>query len=134
MLVKLMLRFTTNVTSSPTTSRRNVSASAATASIAGPSAVARARYSSSLHPPGVGGCPPLPAHAGSEPRVTGLHVVGLRGKALHQFITRGGGHLGQVVQRRPRPFRVDVVGCQRRDAAPVVHTSADQREAFVAGH
>src|SRR3984885_6213832 len=52
MLVKLMLRFTTNVTSSPTTSRRNESARAATASSAGPSAVANARYSASVQPPG----------------------------------------------------------------------------------
>ena len=53
MLVKLMLRFTTNVTSSPTASRRSESASAATASSAGPSAVASARYSSSLQPAGI---------------------------------------------------------------------------------
>src|ERR1700733_4918845 len=52
MLVKLMLRFTTNVTSSPTTSRRSESASAATASNAGPSAVANARYSASVQLPG----------------------------------------------------------------------------------
>ena len=47
-----MLRFTTNVTSSPTASRRSESASAATASRAGPSAVASARYSSSVQPAG----------------------------------------------------------------------------------
>src|SRR6516164_8812561 len=52
MLVKLMFRFTTKVTSSPTTSRRNESASAATASNAGPSAVANARYSPSVQPAG----------------------------------------------------------------------------------
>ena len=213
-----MLRLTTNVTSSPTTSRRSESASAATASSAGPSAVANARYSSSLQPAGsrsaersaantsvsmrsgaraassctfsridsqspnalprslrvsvrrpsesiaacrsvrpsdsaassgschgrptgltsaaspvsrVGQRVDVPAHPRVDPRRTRLHVRRLRGQPLHQVVAGLGGDGGQLVQRRPRPLRVDVIRGQRRHPAPVVDAGADQRQALV---
>ena len=55
-----------------------------------------------------------------DPRRPGLYVRRLRRQPLHQVITGFGRHRRQVVERGPRPFRVDVVGGQRRNAAPVV--------------
>ena len=195
-----MLRLTTNVTSSPTVSRRSESASAATASSAGPSAVANARYSSSeqsgrialgraqrrghvgvdalgrtggqlphllpdglpvaeravqvaacggqpslgvdsrvqIDPPerfgrlvgllpgptdrsdveretgvGIGKRGDMALHARVDPCRARLHVGRLGGQPLYQVVTRLGGDRGQLVQRRPRPFGVDVIGRQR---------------------
>ena len=73
-------------------------------------------------------------HPRVDPRRAGLHVLRLRGQPLHQVVAGLGGDGGQLVQRRPRPFGVDVVRRQRRNAAPVVDARADQRQALVARH
>lgn len=72
-----------------------------------------------------------PAGQSRRPR---LHVLGLRGQPLHQFVARSRSHGGQVVQCGPRPLGVDVVGRQRRHTTPVVDTGTDQRHTFVLGN
>ena len=44
---------------------------------------------------------------------------------------RGLGDLAQAVERRPRPLGVDVVGGDRRDAAPVVDAGVEQHAEVV---
>ena len=55
----------------------------------------------------------VPAHPRVDPRRAGLHVLRLRGQPLHQVVAGLGGDGGQLVQRGPRPLRVDVVRGQR---------------------
>ena len=73
-------------------------------------------------------------HPRVDPAGRGLDVAGLRGEPLHQIEPGLGGDRGQVLQRRPGPFGVDVVGGQRRDTTPVVHPGAQQRETFGGRH
>ena len=86
-------------------------------------------------PPGVGVGQRVDVrpHPRVDPGRTGLHVARLRGQPLHQVVAGLAGHLGKVVERRPRTFGVDVVRGQRRHPAPVVDARADQRQAFRAG-
>ena len=83
---------------------------------------------------GIGQCCDVTLHAGIDPRGAGLHVRRLGGQPLHQVVTRLGGDRRQLVQCRPWAFGVDVVGGERRYAAPVVDACADQGQAIVAGH
>lgn len=62
---------------------------------------------------GVGQRIDMPTDPGIDPGRTGLDVLGLRGEPLHQVVSRVRGHRGQVVEVRPRPLRVDMVGGQR---------------------
>ena len=62
---------------------------------------------------GIGQRVDVAPHPGVDPRRAGLHVLRLRGQPLHQVVTRLGGDRGQLVQRGPRPFGVDVVRRQR---------------------
>ena len=71
------------------------------------------------------------AHPRVDPRRTGLHVLRLRRQPLHQVVAGLGGDRGQLVERRPRPLRVDVIRGQRRHPAPVVDTRAEQRQALL---
>ena len=62
---------------------------------------------------GVGQRRDVTLHARVDPRRTGLHVGRLGGQPLHQVVARLGGDRGQLVQRRPRAFGVDVIRGQR---------------------
>ena len=76
-------------------------------------------------------CPPT---RGSIHARSGGHVLRLRGEPLHQVVTRLGGHLSELVERRPGPLGVHVVRRQRGDTTPVVHPRRDQRQAFGPRH
>ncbi len=70
------------------------------------------------------------AHPRVDPGRAGLDVARLGGQSLNQVEPGLGGHRGELLERRPRPFGVDVVGGQRRDTAPVVDAGAEQSQAF----
>ncbi|MEY9215333.1 hypothetical protein ABH917_004779 [Thermobifida halotolerans] len=66
---------------------------------------------------------------GVDPRFALPHVLGVDGEALAEREARLGGAFGERVDLRPGAFGVDVVGGERRDAAPVVDPGAQhQRE------
>ncbi len=64
---------------------------------------------------------------GVEPGFAALQVLGVDGEPLAQREAGLGGAFGQVFDVWPGAFRVDVVGGERRDAAPVVDAGADQQ-------
>ena len=61
---------------------------------------------------------------GSSHGSPALHVLRVDGQPLDEPEAGLGGAGGQLVDLRPRPLGVDVVGRQRRDAAPVVDAGA----------
>ena len=65
-----------------------------------------------------------------EPRLAGPDVLRVHGQPRPQLEPGGRRQRRQPLQRGPRPLRVDVVGGQRRDAAPVVDAGAQQRSAL----
>ena len=81
---------------------------------------------------GVGERVDVAAYPRVDPRGTGLHVLRLRRQPLDQVVAGLGGDGGQLIQRRPRPLRVDVIRGQWRHAAPIVDTRADQSQALLA--
>lgn len=76
----------------------------------------------------------MPAYPRVDPRGTGLYILRLRRQALHQVVSGLCRHRGQIVQRRPGPLGIHVVWGEWRDAAPVVHSGTDQRQALAAGY
>ena len=57
----------------------------------------------------------------------GAHELGLRGQALAQREADSAVMRREVVEVRPRPLGVDVVGGERRDATPVVDAGAHEQ-------
>ncbi len=68
--------------------------------------------------------------SGVDPALGVAHVLGVRGQALAEDVSLRRGLGGEVVDLRPRTLGVDVVGCQGRDAAPVVDTRFDEQPQF----
>jgi hypothetical protein len=62
---------------------------------------------------------------GIDPAVELAHEARVDGQALEQVLAGSGGFPGQLVQVRPRRFRIDEVRGQRRHAAPVVDAGGD---------
>src|SRR2546425_11204016 len=161
-VVKLTLRFTTNVTVSPAWRRRSSSAVTLSASRSRPAARARRLASATETSPPASApsrmrrtsrearssaAPGLPAspvfmrfpdepvavdqrgHARAERLVDELRSRGERridGEALAEDEARGLGGAPQLGEPGPGLLGVDVIGRERRDAAPVVETRRQQ--------
>ena len=66
------------------------------------------------------------ADVGVEPLVAVLHVLGVDRQARREHEARGLGGVAQAFERGPRSLGVDVVGRDRRDAAPVVDAGRER--------
>ena len=69
------------------------------------------------------------AKAFVQPALVG--ELGVDRQARREHVAGGLGGVAQRVERRPRPLRVDVVGGDRRDPAPVVDAGRQQRAEVV---
>ena len=65
-------------------------------------------------------------NAGSSQRSGALRIAGIDGEPLDQAFSGRRGVRPQSFDRGPRRFRIDVIGRDRRDAAPVVDAGRDQ--------
>ena len=66
--------------------------------------------------------------ASNPPRASTQRYVnsGYTGKRCFSVWPAGFGAALQIQQMRPRSFRIDVIGRQRRDAAPIVDAAVEQ--------